>query len=179
MPTLIDISLGPIHRPHRLGCFCHIHPRLHRLPLHPYIPNPLIPKSLLPDPRNQPCLFCRYHPRRLPHLPTYILSMDSNDRRNGALRISEISRPLHWDIQSSPRCYGRSAAYASPLGAEDGSGPENHVDWHVWHGCDVCSFHSQASQLCSHHSALRAYADHIDSTASALSLFTASTQQRP
>lgn len=133
--------------PYHLGRFRHIHPRLHRLPLHPHLPNTRIPQSLLPDPHNQSRLLRWDRPRQLLHLPAHILSMGTHDWRNWILWSPEIARPLHWDIQPSPRRHGRGVADAGPLGTEDGRREEGDAERYVWHGHCVCSSTSRQYPL--------------------------------
>lgn len=70
--TILEVStnkqLARVRAPHCLDSGRNHHSRLHDIPLHPHLPQAIIPKCLLRRPSLQPSLPHLLHPRRMSQL---------------------------------------------------------------------------------------------------------------
>ena len=129
---MVSLS-GSIHRPSCLGDLRHDHSRFYHPPLHPNISHPILPPRVLLNTCHKSRLLPKCNPCQLSDLSTGIVSMGSlNPGRY--VRVFEVSRPFHWDVQSFPRCLCGGDAYANSLGPKNEHEQEDRSDWHLRDG---------------------------------------------
>ena len=94
---------------------------------------------MLLRPRTQPRVSSHNDPRRLLHLSTPSVSMGSLLERS--LREADVSRSVYWHSEFPVRCYHSSIADADSLAFADGQEKKSHLEWNLWNGHRVSTFH--------------------------------------